>query len=400
MKLARAAFLLVVAATAATALSAIPTFTLDLARDPSTRWRGAVKAVVDAHTWEYSFGGVYALYGLAFDVIDKLVPGIPNALEAHLAANFPSNYAEINAIAAEMASLGHPEINATMLASLAYFYEVAHTRELRASLPPGLYKACTGILTLPTDASLPILHGRNMDEQPAAGRNCTLHIRAINSTKGGNATEFEMVDWMWATSGVYTGFRKNAVTLEMNWRNRGPAESLVEIFNRLLHTPNTWPTVFAYRHILQSGMDYDQARATFLTSTFAAPFYVIMSGTQRRGAVLTIAFNRTANNAQFLSDANLTAAAAGFRTSFMVQTNYDRWLPDPTSDPRRTVAEDVLHNIESADRRGTELGVWMALGTYPVHNPMTMFTVLMSVGYDSIEGYARRQMLPKDGPRY
>jgi hypothetical protein len=46
-------------------------------------------------------------------------------------------------------------------------------------------------------------------------------------------------------------------------------------------------------------------------------------------------------------------------------------------------------------RGGTvaELGVWMTLSTYPVHNPHTMLSCLMGVNRTGIEGYLRRSMI-------
>eukprot|EP00759_Apiculatamorpha_spiralis_P003551 PhF_6_TR11683/c0_g1_i2/m.18933 len=108
-----------------------------------------------------------------------------------------------------------------------------------------------------------------------------------------------------------------------------------------------------------------------MTTQYASPFYVIMSAPGRKGAILTIMFNSTNNVAQYLNDTT--------SPSFMVQTNYDRWLPDPKQSypiGRRTRAEQMLTMLGQG-RAGTELGVWMAMTSYPVHNPSTMFSALM-----------------------
>ena len=108
-----------------------------------------------------------------------------------------------------------------------------------------------------------------------------------------------------------------------------------------------------------------------------------MTGTHRRGAILTIDSNASLTRTEYLHD-NMTV-------TFKVQTNYDRWLPDPPSDPRRTVAENTL-TMMGRHRSGTELGVWMALSTYPVHNPTTLFSAIMSADHHSAEGYVREAM--------
>ena len=74
---------------------------------------------------------------------------------------------------------------------------------------------------------------------------------------------------------------------------------------------------------------------------------------------------------------------------------YDRWLPDPPEDPRRSVAEETLRlvlrsNLPSSSRG--ELALWMALSEYPVQEVSTMFSVVLSV--DTVpEGYIRDPMV-------
>jgi hypothetical protein len=98
-----------------------------------------------------------------------------------------------------------------------------------------------------------------------------------------------------------------------------------------------------------------------------------------------VSFNQSVNRVLPIND--------GSATPYLVQTNYDHWLPDPKNDPRRTVAQDTLAML-GRHRAGTELGVWMTLSTYPVHNPHTMLSCLMGVNRTGIEGYLRRSMIP------
>lgn len=45
-----------------TALTAPPLFAVDLDKEPSQRWNGAVKAVLDAHPFEWSFERAFAAH--------------------------------------------------------------------------------------------------------------------------------------------------------------------------------------------------------------------------------------------------------------------------------------------------------------------------------------------------
>ena len=245
------------------------------------------------------------------------------------------------------------------------------------------HRACTGILALPSDRSMPMLHGRNMDESPKEGRNCTLNVTFVQ----GGEVQFHAFDWVWMTSGFLTGSRVGGVTLELNWREHGYV-SLEDILLRIADPANV-PTKLQFRHILSAKMNFRQSLAFMNTSTYAAPFYAITAGEGRIGAVVTASFNKTENYVEVLSD------ATDRKGWYMVQTNYDRWEPDPPRDPRRTVAEEHLAMLGRA-RGGSELGVWMTASVYPVHNPGTMYTALMRTDR-APEGYIRRAMVPDGG---
>ena len=411
-------------AVVAAALVRPPSFVLDLDKPPLHRWDGAVGAVVSRHGWWNSIGAVYKKYEPRFALMP---PFLVSILEGIVQDRFPNEYQELLGLCQQMinaaTAAGVPnatQYNVTTMLPWVFFYEFgdlstseyhkmstlteesfwrdmkrfqahggdadgkAHRRHVARAVAArterhAFPRACTGILSLPQlDATADTIHGRNMDEQPKEGRNCTLNITV---TKGGQVL-YHIFDWMWMTTGFFTGSRRNAVTLEMNWRDHSQI-NLLEIMARLM-TPTTMPTLWMYRTILEQGLDFESAVSNLNTTVFAAPFYAIMSGTGRRGAVITTFFNNSDNVIDFVNDAS--------EKPYMVQTNYDRWLPDPPSDPRRTVAEDTLA-MELPSRAGSLLGVWMAASVFPVHNQDTMYTVLLSVSAPP-EGYIRTDMIP------
>lgn len=347
-----------------------PEFTLNLDLPPNKRWAGAPTLIVNTHGWENSFGPVIAQY----QPLSLLLPStISQALIRHVKKTFPTTYQELKGISAEVAALGHPEANLTLFIPMLYFYELAHATDLRDKISSQFARSCTGILALPRDHSKEIIHGRNMDESPAAGRNTTLHITAIRN----NQTVYEAFDWTWITGGFLTSSRFDGVTTEENWRDYGN-HTMVEIFQRIM-TPGTIPTQLIQRVVQENATRFEDAVEYFRTVQLAAPVYIIMSGTGRRGAVLSLYFNSSENVVELINDDS--------DSWFMVQTNYDRWLPDPPTDPRRTVAENALRAI-GQDQGGSQLGVWMAISTFPVHNSGTMYTVIMSA-MEPIFGFVR-----------
>lgn len=62
---------------------------------------------------------------------------------------------------------------------------------------------------------------------------------------------------------------------------------------------------------------------------------------------------------------------------YIVQTNYDRDIPDPSDDPRRTAAENFIEKVGpsiTADELFSEVMV-----KYPVRNRITIFTNIMDM---------------------
>lgn len=369
-------FLVIVAAFAAmvNALEPPPIFVLDLDAAPQHRWDGAVELIASQHSWEYGFGAIFDFYGPR---IAALPAGTTEKIKSVLESRYPSYLGELQSIANGFAKIGHSEVTADNLTVWTFFYELSHIGPAVASRG----KSCSGILSLPVDKSMPMIHGRNMDEGPLEGRNITLHIKAV---RGGQLL-YESIEFAWFAGALFSILKLNTITLEENWREMDQGFlTYEEIMERIMDNKTVGVSMM-YRTIVESNMSFSDAIHFLNTSQFASPFFGIMSGPGRVGAVITAFFNSSNNVVEYLTDES--------PTTFIVQTNYDRWLPDPPEDPRRTVAEGVMKAV-GPTRRATELGVWMALGTFPVHNPSTMFSVLMSVEADDIEGYIRQPMVP------
>jgi N-acylethanolamine-hydrolysing acid amidase len=80
---------------------------------------------------------------------------------------------------------------------------------------------------------------------------------------------------------------------------------------------------------------------------------------------------------------------------FVVQTNYDHWEPDPADDPRRSAGEATMAQLG----RGfgtTPLGLFVAASAYPVHNPHTAYTAVMSPLSGELRAVVREALCPVD----
>jgi hypothetical protein len=126
------------------------------------------------------------------------------------------------------------------------------------------------------------------------------------------------------------------------------------------------------------------------TIRLAAPFYVVAAGAQA-GEGVVLARNLTGVDDGGSGSGPLRLNAS---TWFLVQTNYDHWLPDDPSDPRRTVGEGMLAQF-GQNVGASAVGLMMAAGTWPVHNPHTAYTALMNAKTALVVPFVRDAMCPE-----
>jgi len=121
------------------------------------------------------------------------------------------------------------------------------------------------------------------------------------------------------------------------------------------------------RMALENNLDFESTLSFIINRQLAAPAYFILSGTQHnQGAVISMGRDQVFAVDTLDSDADRW---------FLVQTNYDRDLPDPSNDDRRTVAEKLMKEI---GRKGmTEEKLFNeVLSTYPVLNNETIVSIV------------------------
>jgi hypothetical protein len=149
---------------------------------------------------------------------------------------------------------------------------------------------------------------------------------------------------------------------------------------------------------------FDDIVLEWSTVLLAAPFYVVMGGVNAgEGAI--IARNQTgvaAPGGKVLRFQGNTAKSM----EYLVQTNYDHWVPDRVVDPRRTAAEDMLSasasTVPTASTASTatqsvvgmNIELFAVASTYPVHNPHTAYTALMNAKEGTLLPYVRIAMCP------
>ncbi|CAG9318835.1 unnamed protein product [Blepharisma stoltei] len=221
---------------------------------------------------------------------------------------------------------------------------------------------CTSIVARLQNGT--IIHGRNLDYHFIDFFDNTTAI--VDFVKDGQLI-FSETAFIWYF-GVTTGISSKGYSITLNERNSGSAfdnyVSLMRGFKGDLWT---------IRQALIDSNTYQEAYQYLHDAKVAAPVYFILGGSgPNDGSVIV----RDRTHTNYTEALNST-------TWFLVQTNYDPWLPDPTDDPRRTVATQLMEEIGQADMNIDRL--FDVLSTAPVLNDATVFTTVFvpETGYQN-----------------
>ena len=223
-------------------------------------------------------------------------------------------------------------------------------------------KACTSIVAEALNGT--IFHGRNLDYSFGnVLRGLTINI---NFQKGGKT--IYMGTTFAGMVGLLSGQKPYGYTITLDERDQGDwwmnaLESLVAGTHGV--------AAFLIRDTLANPtMNFDDAVRNLAYQPLIAPSYIIVGGTKsREGAVITR--DRIAAVDLWLID-----ASSGHW--YLVETNYDHWVPPPASDNRRDPAIKAMNHLT---RNGVGRdGLYFVLSTPPVLNNGTVYTVIMSAG--------------------
>ena len=368
-------------------LRAPPTFTMDLSVAPVQRWKGALASVLRQHPWEYSFLPIFTQHNAS--LFSRLPLRAWNVLTASLDTFYPDHAAELRGIAAEFAAHGHADVTFQYLAGWVWFHELAHTDVVDDSARHGSARECTAMLA--RDMVGNTLHVGNMDQQPPAVRNATLRVRFID---GNGTIMFEGVDWYWFTTGVSRAVRAGVASMQENWRQGVPIP-LQAMLDRISGgSGQAVPQMFVFRHmlLLTPQPKFRELASLVERVPLAAPFYAVLAGPAGDGVIM--ARNETHSEGTDW----LGGHSAGALGDVLVQTNYDRWLPDSRADPRRTRAESMLTSILGSARGQrsppTEVDLFAVASAYPIHNPHTAYTAVMNPVTGQLSAYVRDSLCP------
>ena len=331
-------------------------------------------------TWDDSWGSIFTEHNAS--LFDKLSTTQWNQLGTALKTHYPDQAQELTTIASEFQSLfPNHYVSYEYLTGWVYFHSLAHTDLYTNTFP----RECTGLLTRSTTGE--INHVANMDQSPATVRNVTLQVQFVN---GSEVVLFSGVDWYWFTTGTSRMVLPNVVSVQENWRTSVIKHQRVfeDIYAGVI------PQIFVFRRsferIVRSRVatTFENLVTEWSNVRLAAPFYIVMAGAKiNEGAVI-------ARNETGIAAPNGVLRMLNHEW-YLVQTNYDHWVIDNAADPRRTVAETLLNEMDP-NNGASSLSLFAVASSYPIHNPHTAYTAVMNAKKGTLFAFVRTAMCPQN----
>ncbi|CAD8052169.1 unnamed protein product [Paramecium primaurelia] len=352
-----------------TSFNYLPEIEIDLSATPKQRWKLAIRTILDLYGYQNSFGPVFEYHNKnTFYILEPQdYKTIANAIRTH----YPEYSQELDGIVEEF---NRSEITFEYLSVWAYFHEIAHiSAEIIES---------TAVLLSTADQ---IIHGRNMDQGPPQIRNITLHLIIKKDGKYLG----ESVDWQWFKVGFVTLLKYNVASLDQNWKFSDPLTK-DQLFTFIEQGVPSLAWEYRYVLINDNLNTFDRVVLYLEQNQVACAFYNVIGGTSKNQGVIIsrdpFDMNPTISlNTSILGQTNY---------QYLVQTNYDHWLPDPQNDLRRTIAENLLGQLQTNLRN--EFGVFTVMDTYPIHNEGTFYTIIMNAKYNRLIAFGQPSITQTD----
>ena len=221
-----------------------------------------------------------------------------------------------------------------------------------------LLAGCTSIVA--EDDKGHIYHGRNLDYQLTQ---ILQNITLVANFQRGGKTIYTGTTYA-GYVGLLTGQRPYQFTISLDQRDAG--KHWMNVATALL-AKNASIVSFLIRDILENEQSYKDAYDVLTHATFIAPSYIIIAGIRSgQGAVITR--DRMVTRDSWKLDPP--------KQWFLVETNYDHWLPAPSGDDRR---DPAIQHLNKIGRSNVSLSaLFSVLSTPPVLNEGITYTTLMS----------------------
>ncbi|XP_029634262.1 acid ceramidase-like [Octopus sinensis] len=341
----------------------VPNLTINLDLPAHDRWKEV--AIKYKDSMKSLIGDLKKLVGSVPVVGDLIIKIIDNEFEK-IIPTLPAPYADELLGMADYSGINRGEI---LLYNI--FYEV--------------FTVCTSIIA--EDKNGELFHARNLDFGLFMGWDLKKNDWAITEAlrpmimnldfQKNNKTVFKSASFA-GYIGVLSGVKPGVISLTLNERFQLKG-GFIGIIQWLLGQRTAKWSSFLTRDTLTSATSYQMAKTELSKTELLAPVYFILGGTKsKEGCVITRSLNKTDNIWEM-------SAAGGW---YILETNYDHWLPPLFIDDRRTPATLCMNELTQNNL--TMAGLYNVLSTKPVLNKLTTYTALMQAKSGSLETHIQK----------
>jgi N-acylethanolamine-hydrolysing acid amidase len=317
----------------------IPKYTVDLDLAPYYRWQHIAKVYSTEIKQTLKFMNSFIPAEIRPQV-DSLVNDIGLAVQTQLGV-----YASEMQGIADVVGIPHGDV---VLVNLLY--------EITAK--------CTSTVAQHTDGT--IYHGRNLDFGEGGAFTDFLRSIAIEVHFQRNGTTVYTGTTYSGYVGLPTATRPGYWSVSVDEVVEGPIyAALISALNGLMN-PNAQLMTLLIRDIMENST-FSEAVQTLGYHDLVSPVFFIMGGVQPgEGVVITRARNKPIDFWWLDADHGLW---------YLVETNYDHWVPPPEYDDRLDPMNDCMNAMGQANLSVDNL--YNCLSTPPVLNPLTTYTAII-----------------------
>ena len=224
----------------------------------------------------------------------------------------------------------------------------------------GQPKMCTSIVAEAINGT--IYHGRNLDYTFTS---VLSDMTVIVDFQEGGKTVYTGTTFA-GMVGLLTAQKPHGFTITLDERDQG--EWWMNALEAIVAGTHGIAALHIRDAVATKDMDFESAVIFLADKPLVAPSYLIIGGTKPREGVVI-----TRDRVAALDMWRLNAERGRW---YLVETNYDHWVPPPSDDDRRDPAIRAMNETTRAGLNPTSL--FNVMSTPPVLNSGTTYTVIMS----------------------
>jgi len=331
---------------------------INLDLPPDQRYTQPILDRVNTHGWEYTYAPVVEYYDM---IVPLALQPLFEEISMDLEKYFPAEYIlELNGLYDTVVQLGHQnDLTLSMIVSLNMMYEWT--------------SFCTSIVA--EDVKGHMWHGRNLDW--AFYNDSLWNLTGILDYQSSGQTVYSSVGWL-GYIGILSGVKKGfSVTVDQ--REHPEPDGIRGNLEAIMNGSSLVGLML--RDTFATNQTFSDAIPTISNRYIASAVYLITSGYNKNEGAVVTRDRIGAADVWYYGNPD-----PHMEDWYLVQTNYDHWLPDDPTDHRQTDAIIALDKMGRSNLNADNFfnGV---MQTPHVLNNNTQYTIIVGLQDNYIKGY-------------